>query len=305
MKYAIDSFEDFITGKYNVISYTKFDKQALSIDKQFTEAFIDSDVNNLDSGKDGIMLDISTQKAGFFFKLSSKYKQVVIDEVKSKASLIKNEEELRVFINQQHQFAISYVNSLNKRIKSNALLKDYSKDLPRITNELINYSIIKDLIRIVLFIQEKWGRYIPIEQHFSLTNWSKANSVGMGEDLVDFENYREAIREKNEVDNNILNRESLLMTNRITKTKTKLSVPQLGFVFAELQQRGILQFPSKTAAIDFAVQHFSSEKKEDVSSKQARKKSYALSAKEKNEVVELFKSLYIDSLNGNKKVAKK
>lgn len=285
MKYAIDAYDDFINGEYNVIRFTKYDEDALRAETSELPVLAHN------------------RKAEFYARIQAEYRQAVLIEVKTKAAECKTEDELKLFINQQHQFAIAYLNSLNSIYKVYQISYHFNPNLPNEVNELINHYIINDLFRIILFIQERWGRYIKPESHFDLKVWAKDDADNEYKVLAETLDLIESLNGNKSEPMSLQTKAPSL--SPVAKIKTKLSVPQLGFIFGLLQQKGILQFPSKTAAIDFAVQHFSSGRKENVSSKQARKKSYSLSSKEMIEVVELFKSSYIDSLNGNKKVSKK
>ena len=377
MSVALDAYDDFIKGKYSVEKFTKFDAADLKAEENFA-----ADVAKLPEAKRQAkeMEGIPSKKADFYRPLRVQYQTAVFDEIKAITAKCKSEQDLSLFIRQEHLLALFYLNKLRAQIGIADMMEPHrTKVVPEFINRSIRYATLNDLIKIIDFLQERWSSFIPKQDHFDLTAWIRAKreefetpsklspniarsnqqtveaftivtnkialklnslptiaakKIYVAEKLKTYKQQQatpvtpspkadsdESLPVSNEQIINWLNIEmehldtlekiepakdnSKQTSAPMSKIKTNLSVPQLGFVFAELQKRGILKFPSKTAAIDFAVQHFSSEKTENVSSKQARKKSYALSTKEMNEVIELFSSLYFDTVNDNKKDSKK
>jgi hypothetical protein len=89
------------------------------------------------------------------------------------------------------------------------------------------------------------------------------------------------------------------------RIKSKYNVPQLGYLFTLFHEQGVMQFSSKTKATDFAAVHFSSDKKQSISPKQTRKKSYDLSIKDLQELDDLFLTLHNETfkiLQAKKKI---
>ena len=310
MRFTIDAYEDFIKGKYNVFTFTEYDKDALEAEQRWFE--LKKIIEASDSGEEVDlsfeMPDISSKKDAFYIRLRSEYKEAILSALKNQAADCKSEEQLKLFINQQHQFAIAHLNELATLIEQNKLLYDYAPNKPTEINEGINSLIMSDIINVINFIQQHWKRYIPTDAHFDVIEWAKANGDNEIGVFSKFQNLADSFKRKNsfaikETENSKSNNQP--PASQSAKIKTNLTVPQLGFLFAELQSRAILQFSSKTAAIDFAVEHFSSEKKENVSASQARKKSYSLSDKEMEEIANALWSIYTAIKNNTPKPPKK
>ncbi|MBA3647263.1 MAG: hypothetical protein H0W62_01735 [Chitinophagales bacterium] len=88
------------------------------------------------------------------------------------------------------------------------------------------------------------------------------------------------------------------------KVKTDLTVAQLGYLFRSLKKQGAIHFKSDTEATNFAADFFSSEKTENISPEQARKKSYVPTIKDLSGLNDLLNNMRNEILSHLSKASK-
>jgi hypothetical protein len=180
MRHAIDAYEDLTDGLDSPFNNKEYDDEAIIVENKFHEHF----ENNKPGPDDPLNLKsmvaaptLFCTKTKFYAKLRKRYRDAVFLEIKSRTDVIKSEEQLKLYISQQHQFALTRFKNFNAQYDLFELLTQQprEKDSILFVNQTINYYILNDLLDIVMFIQANWQPYLSSSSLFNLSEWKESN----------------------------------------------------------------------------------------------------------------------------------